>query len=54
MLNPEKHILTYQKYFSNAMGTEVQILKAEALHKSTREAPWRFDLLVDGMEKSFV
>jgi len=54
MLNPEKHILTYQKYFSNALGTEVQILKAEGLHKSTREAPWRFDLLVDGIKKSFV
>ena len=54
MLNPEKHADKYQKYFSEALGAEVEILKAEALHKSSREAPWRFDLLVNGEMKSFV
>lgn len=54
MRNPEKHTKVYQKYFSEALGAEVEILKAEALHKSSREAPWRFDLLVNGEPKSFV
>jgi len=54
MLDPEKHSKTYQKYFSDALGVEVEILKAVPLHKSTREAPWRFDLLVNGEIKTFV
>ena len=54
MLNPEKHSKIYQKYFSEALGAEVEILSAEALNRSSREAPWHFDLLVDGRVKSFV
>lgn len=54
MLNPEKHAKNYQKYFSEALGVEVEVLQAQALHKSSREAPWRFDLLVNGEKKSYV
>lgn len=54
MLDPKENREVYQKYFSDALGVPVEILRAEALEESTRQAPWRFDLRVGGDDRSFV
>ncbi|MEJ2757139.1 MAG: phosphotransferase [Anaerolineales bacterium] len=54
MQNPQKHLDKFKTYFSTALGAEVVIQHFEMLRKSTREAPWRFDLLIDGEPRSFV
>lgn len=54
MLDPLKNQDAYQQYFSKSLGKDAEILHAEALEESSRQAPWRFDLLVEGEEVSFV
>lgn len=54
MQNPQNHLDKFKTFFSNALGADVAIQHFEMLRKSTREAPWRFDLLVDGEPRSFV
>lgn len=54
MQNPQNHLEKFTAYFSTALGAEVVIQRFEMLRKSSREAPWRFDLLVDGQPRSFV
>ncbi len=54
MQNPQNHLDKFKIYFSTALGEEVVIQRFEMLRKSTREAPWRFDLLVGDEPRSFV
>jgi len=52
--DPTEHSETYRKYFSERLAGQVEILNAAALDESSRAAPWRFDLLVDGKPRSIV
>lgn len=52
--DPTEHAETYRIYFSEGLGGQVEILNAAALDESTRAAPWRFDLLLDGKPHSVV
>ncbi|KAA3642807.1 MAG: hypothetical protein DWQ07_19980 [Chloroflexi bacterium] len=54
MLDPNENKAAYTKYFSEALGFETSIQRSEALKKSTRQAPWRFDLEINGKVKAFV
>lgn len=54
MQNPQNHLEKFKAYFSLALGEDVSIERVEKLRKSSREAPWRFDLLVGGELRSFV
>lgn len=36
------------------LGSAVKLIRAETLQQSTREAPWRLDVRVDGVERAFV
>ncbi len=54
MLDPLENQHAYEKYFAESLGKDVAILHAEVLEKSSRQAPWRFDLLVNGQKASFV
>lgn len=52
--DPTEHSEAYRKYFSEGLAGQVEILNAAALDESSRAAPWRFDLLVDGRPHSVV
>jgi aminoglycoside phosphotransferase (APT) family kinase protein len=54
MFNPNEHLEQCEKYMSRSLGSAVKLLRAEMLTQSTRAAPWRLDVRVDGVERSFV
>ncbi len=41
-------------YLSRTLGTAVRLLRAEPLPQSTRAAPWRLDVEVDGTARAYV
>lgn len=47
---PEK----IEEYLSHFLGAAVRFTHAERLMKSSREAPWRLDVMLDGAPSSFV
>jgi len=54
MFNPNEIPDRCESYVSHSIGTPVTFLHAEALTQSTREAPWRLDFEVSGVERAFV
>jgi aminoglycoside phosphotransferase (APT) family kinase protein len=54
MFNPNEHLEQCERYMSRFLGSAVKLIRAEALQQSTREAPWRLDVRVDGVEQVFV
>jgi aminoglycoside phosphotransferase (APT) family kinase protein len=52
--DPNEHRAACEQYLSHALGGSVRLTRAEMLAKSTREAPWRLDVEVDGTARSFV
>lgn len=54
MFNPNEHSEQCERYMSQFLGSAVKWIRAEALAQSTREAPWRLDVRVDGVERAFV
>lgn len=54
MFDPNMHRSKCSVYLSCYLGCPVDLISAEKLVKSSREAPWRLDVEVDGLPKSFV
>ena len=52
--NPKEHRAECEAYLSRFLGGQVCLVQAEPLAKSTRDAPWRLDVEVDGLKRSFV
>jgi aminoglycoside phosphotransferase (APT) family kinase protein len=54
MFDLNEHPKDCEKYISSVLGCQVDLLRAERLAQSTRQAPWRLDLSVNGVEQAFV
>jgi aminoglycoside phosphotransferase (APT) family kinase protein len=54
MFNPNDIPDRCEGYMSRALGIPVLFLRAEVLTQSTRAAPWRLDIKIDGIERAFV
>ena len=54
MFNPNEHPKQCEKYMSRFLGGAVKFIRSEALPQSTRAAPWRLDVNVDGIARAFV
>ncbi len=52
--NPSQHHAECEAYLSRSLDGQVRLLQAEPLAKSTREAPWRLDVEVGGLRRSYV
>ena len=52
--NPREHPERCEAYFSQYLEARIDFIRAEPLVKSTRLAPWRLDVEVDGEARSFV
>jgi aminoglycoside phosphotransferase (APT) family kinase protein len=52
--NPNKHRLQCEEYLSRFLKSRVRLINAEPLAKSTRAAPWRLDVEVNGTVRSYV
>lgn len=52
--NPNQYSLQCEKYLSQSLKSQVRFVCAERLTKSTREAPWRLDVEVDGVKRKYV
>jgi aminoglycoside phosphotransferase (APT) family kinase protein len=52
--DPNDHRLKCERYLSSVLGCPVDLIRVEMLAQSTRQAPWRMDVSVNGIEKSFV
>jgi aminoglycoside phosphotransferase (APT) family kinase protein len=53
-LNLNEHQERCEKYVGRFLEGRARCLHAEPLAKSTRDAPWRLDVEVDGVPRSFV
>ena len=54
MYDPNDHQTRCEAYLSRYLGFRVKFIQAKALTKGTREAPWRLDILADGVQHSYV
>ena len=54
MFDPNEHRTECEKYLSRYLECQVDFIQAEKLTKSTREAPWRLDVKVNGAIQSYV
>jgi aminoglycoside phosphotransferase (APT) family kinase protein len=52
--NPNEHPACCEEYLSRALGRAVHFVGAEMLQKSTRDAPWRLDVEVEGQAGAYV
>jgi len=52
--NPNQHRAECEAYLSRSLSGQVRLVQAEPLAKSTRDAPWRLDVEVDGLRRSYV
>ena len=53
-LNPNQRRTEGEAYLSHSLGGHVRLVRAEPLAQSTREAPWRLDVDLDGRRRSYV
>ena len=54
MFNPSEHRTQCEKDISRFLESQVDFIRAELMTKSTREAPWRLDVRVNGVPQSYV
>jgi len=54
VFNPNQHRSKCEAYLSRFLQGHVHFIHAEPLTKSTRDAPWRLDVEVDGAARSYV
>lgn len=54
MIDPNQCCTQCEDYLSRFLGGRVNFVRAELLPKSTRDAPWRLDIEVNGVLQSFV
>jgi aminoglycoside phosphotransferase (APT) family kinase protein len=52
--NPNEYQSRCEKYLSRFLGGHVCLIHAEPLAKSTRDAPWRLDVKVNGEARAYV
>jgi aminoglycoside phosphotransferase (APT) family kinase protein len=52
--DPNEHRIQLERYLGRALGSPVRLVRARELAKSTRDAPWRLDVEVAGLARSFV
>ena len=51
---PDDHHPQLERYLGRFLGTPVRLVRARELARSTRDAPWRLDVEVEGQARSFV
>jgi hypothetical protein len=54
LFNPNEHVSKCEEYLTHSLGNDVVYINAELLEKSTRAAPWRLDVEVGGLARSYV
>jgi hypothetical protein len=54
MFNPNQHPAECEKYLGSCLGSPVKFIHASQLTQSTRAAPWRLDVAVNGQEQAYV
>jgi aminoglycoside phosphotransferase (APT) family kinase protein len=54
MFDPNEHRAQCEMYLGRFLGCQVDFIQAKMLAKSTREAPWRLDVKVNGVAQSYV
>ena len=54
MFDPNQQGKNIEAYLSRHLGGEVALLQAEQLTQSTRQAPWRLDVKINDVRRSFV
>jgi aminoglycoside phosphotransferase (APT) family kinase protein len=52
--DPKQHRAVCEAYLSRSLAGHVHLIQASPLVKSTREAPWRLDVDVNGVKRSYV
>lgn len=52
--DPNEHCARCEQYLGRHLGSQARLLRAERLSKSTRDAPWRLDVDLDGTARSYV
>jgi aminoglycoside phosphotransferase (APT) family kinase protein len=52
--HPDDHQRQVERYLGQFLGESVRLLRAQQLAQSTRDAPWRLDVDVEGHTRSFV
>jgi aminoglycoside phosphotransferase (APT) family kinase protein len=52
--DPNEHQSRVEGYLGRALGAGVRLISARELAKSTRDAPWRLDVEVEGRARSLV
>jgi aminoglycoside phosphotransferase (APT) family kinase protein len=54
MFDPNQHRTECEKYLSRSLDCQVDLIQAAKLSQSSREAPWRLDVKINGAIKSYV
>ncbi len=54
VFNPDQHRSRCEAYLGRFLKGHAHFVRAEPLTKSTRDAPWRLDVEVDGVARSYV
>lgn len=54
VFNPNEHQADCEAYLSRSLKNQVRFVQAEPLAKSTRDAPWRLDVEVNGVMQLYV
>jgi aminoglycoside phosphotransferase (APT) family kinase protein len=54
MFDPNQHPAQSEAYLSRYLGCPVDFIGAERLTQSSREAPWRLDVQVNGVRRAYV
>jgi aminoglycoside phosphotransferase (APT) family kinase protein len=54
MFDPNQNCVACEKYLSRSLGGAVSLVHASQLTQSTREAPWKLDVTLDGSARSYV
>jgi aminoglycoside phosphotransferase (APT) family kinase protein len=54
MFDPNLDRRRCERYLSDCLGSHVRLVRATLLPKSSREAPWRLDVQVNGTPRSYV
>jgi aminoglycoside phosphotransferase (APT) family kinase protein len=52
--DPNEHRARCERYLARSLGSPLRLVGAEMLEKSTRAAPWRLEVEVEGTLRSFV
>jgi aminoglycoside phosphotransferase (APT) family kinase protein len=54
MFDPNENREACEKYLSRSLGGAVKLVHASQLTQSTRQAPWKLDVTLDGSARSYV